>query len=259
MNKHLKIAISAALKAGASIMVIYNAPDFGISLKADNSPLTLADKAAHNDIAQILANTPWPLLSEEGKDIPWNERKNWERYWLVDPLDGTKEFIKRNGDFTVNIALIENGNPVAGVIYVPVSGTLYYADDQGAFMVQSPFDASHPELMAMQIPRHDPGNEEYIVVGSRSHLNKETADYLDQLQSNDRPLKILSRGSSLKFCMIAEGRAHCYPRMGPTMEWDTAAGDAICRYAGKKVTVYPDGTAMQYNKEQLLNPWFVVS
>ncbi|MGF7140682.1 3'(2'),5'-bisphosphate nucleotidase CysQ [Roseimarinus sediminis] len=259
MNKHLKIAISAALKAGASILEIYNTSDFGVSLKADNSPLTLADKAAHEDIIQMLANTPWPVLSEEGKDIPWEERKNWERYWLVDPLDGTKEFIKRNGDFTVNIALIEHGNPLTGVIYIPVSGTLYFADDQGAFMVQPPFDASHPELKAIQLPCYEPGNEEYMVVGSRSHLNKETSDYLNQLQSHDRPIKIISRGSSLKFCMIAEGRAHCYPRMGPTMEWDTAAGDAICRHAGKKVTVYPGGTALQYNKEKLLNPWFVVS
>jgi 3'(2'), 5'-bisphosphate nucleotidase len=261
MNKLLEIAIIAAIEAGEKIMEIYATPDFGIEMKVDQSPLTLADKAAHEAIFKHLITTGIPILSEEGQSVPWNIRKKWNLFWLVDPLDGTKEFIKKNGEFTVNIALIKNCTPVMGVIVVPVSGELYYANNKGSFKshivlneiqdINSIFENS----TKLPSPHSDP---HYVVVGSRSHLNPETEKFINNLETNGKPLKMVTKGSSLKLCLVASGEADIYPRLGPTMEWDIAAGHAIALFAGKNVSQISSGKPLKYNKENLLNPHFVV-
>ncbi len=269
-------AITAAILAGREILKIYNDPaaDFSVERKADNSPLTIADKAAHKVIMHHLETTGLPILSEEGKSIPYETRKNWETFWLVDPLDGTKEFIKRNGEFTVNIALIENGSPgempegtisqgkpTAGVIYVPVNETLYVGiSGQGAWKITGA-DASltldeltvaGQKLPTAILP------DTYTVVGSRSHMSSETEEYINNLKQEYGEVNTVSQGSSLKICLVAEGAAYEYPRFGPTMEWDTAAGHAIANAAGKKLYLTDLSGELTYNKENLLNPFFIV-
>ena len=255
-------AVNAALKAGAIIEQIYNSDDFQIETKADNTPLTRADRESHKIISQLLKSTDLPLLSEEGKDIAYEQRKHWEKFWLVDPLDGTKEFIKRNGEFTVNIALIENKYPVLGVIYTPVLKKLYFAQQGlGSFMVENPLAEynSLDDLLktAVKLPHTFPGGG-YIIVASRSHMNEKTQRYIEQRVSQCPNYQIISIGSSLKFCLIAEGQAHEYPRFGPTMEWDTAAGHAIVKFAGGQVIKADTGQELEYNKPQLVNPDFIV-
>ncbi len=259
MNNLLTTAISAALSAGEQILKIYNFADFGVERKADNSPLTLADKAGHNAIVEILEETGLPILSEEGQTIPYEERKNWKRFWMVDPLDGTKEFIKRNGEFTVNIALIENHKPVMGVVFVPVSGELYFADPNGSFKSKVESQKSKADLEdAVDLRLATCDTTTFRVVGSRSHMSQETLDYIDTLDTQGKEIEIVSKGSSLKLCMVAEGLADIYPRLAPTMEWDTAAGHAIAKYAGKKVYQFGTDEEVIYNKENLLNPFFIV-
>ncbi len=260
----LLTAIKASVTAGKEIMKVYESDDFHTSLKEDHSPLTQADKNAHTVIMQILQTTNLPVLSEEGSKIPYEERKDWELFWMVDPLDGTKEFIKKNGDFTVNIALIENRKPIAGVIFIPVTGVLYFAENTlGTFKT----DYSH--WTGLEIENFDflsdiseklpiSKTEIYTAVGSRSHMNDETKAYFEKLEKEHGKIEIISRGSSLKLCMVAEGKADIYPRFGPTMEWDTAAGHAIVIAAGCKIT-QADGSEMLYNKEDLLNPFFIVT
>lgn len=248
----LATAIKAALDAGRDIMEIYDDPeaDFGIERKADNSPLTRADKAAHARIMTYLEPTGIPVLSEEGAHLPYDERRTWQRLWIVDPLDGTKEFIKRNGEFTVNIALVEDCAPVMGVIYVPVKQQLYYGIvGEGATKEEEGVKSSLP------LPA---GERAFTVVASRSHLSSETADFIDNLRREHPDLELVSSGSSLKICLVAEGRADIYPRHAPTMEWDTAAGDAIARAAGREVVDAMTDEPLRYNKEDLHNPWFVV-
>lgn len=261
MDQFLECAIKAAIDAGNEIMKIYESSDFGIEEKEDQSPLTLADKAAHKTILNHLTRHGIPILSEEGKTISWDIRKTWDRFWLVDPLDGTKEFIKKNGEFTVNIALIEMGKPVLGVIFVPVSGELYYADKNGSFKTTVNFNENVDDEKiinsSVKLPSYCIGSE-YVVVGSRSHLNQETEEYINNLETAGKPIKMESKGSSLKLCMVASGKAQIYPRLGPTMEWDIAAGHAIALFAGKSVTQFPSGEPLRYNKENLLNPFFVV-
>ncbi len=259
----INTAIQAAIKAGKEILSIYNDPqsDFSIERKADNSPLTIADKASHRIINELLMATSLPVLSEEGKEIPYAERKKWESFWLVDPLDGTKEFIKRNDEFTVNIALITNGKPEMGVIYVPVTGALYVGiTGTGAWKLENATDNSvfdtlqqSGEKLTGNVP-HD----KYTVIGSRSHRNEETNQYIDKLREKHPQLEIISRGSSLKICQVAEGLADEYPRFGPTMEWDTAAGHAIANAAGKHLWLTDYSQELNYNKENLLNPFFIV-
>ena len=241
--------LSIAKEAGAGILKVYNdaAGDMGISYKDDKSPLTLADSVSHHMIAAKLAElTPEiPILSEEGKNIPYTERKEWAYYWCVDPLDGTKEFIKRNGEFTVNIALIHKDKPVLGVIYVPVTDVLYYGGKTIGSWKQMP-QAAPQQLMI-------PANvDEFIAVGSRTHSSDEEAAYLAKYKVTE----VIAAGSSLKFCMIAEGSAQIYYRHGPTMEWDTAAGHAIAVYSGAIMTK-PDGAPFTYNKPDLLNSSFI--
>lgn len=259
-------AIDAALKAGREIMSVYTDPDadFEIERKADNSPLTIADRKSHSIIAEMLSDTPYPLLSEEGRQMPYDERKGWGELWLVDPLDGTKEFIKRNGEFTVNIAYIVNGVPEAGVIYVPVKHELYFGDMQyGAWKIEGidslETDDDLDSLMARadRLPKAEK-HEGVVVVASRSHLNAETADYIRGLEEKHGDVTTVTKGSSLKLCLIAEGAADVYPRFAPTMEWDTAAGHAIVRAAGREVyQSEKSDVPLRYNKENLLNPWFI--
>lgn len=261
MNQLIEIAIKASIEAGKAIMKIYDT-DFDIRYKDDNSPLTTADHAAHHIISSFLEKTAIPILSEEGKHLPFDERKEWQQFWLVDPLDGTKEFIKKNGEFTVNIALIDHGEPVAGVIYVPVTDVLYAGiENQGAFKLYSTgeFDGSAEDLRKKAIHLPENKNENaFRVVASRSHLSKKTAEFIENLKKDHANIQTVSKGSSLKLCLIAEGAADIYPRFAPTMEWDTGAGHAIVNAAGGKVVLAEDGqTSLTYNKENLLNPWFI--
>lgn len=294
-NDLLLTALSAASQAGEEILKIYNSDmDFSVEAKADSSPLTIADKKSHEIICAILDNTviesnssPVPILSEEGKTIPYEERSKWDMFWMIDPLDGTKEFIKRNDEFTVNIALINQNRPVLGVVYVPVPGVCYFAaEGLGAFMtvrsetvkgeekkdktkwlLRALSEMDLQELLSkskrLPIINNNPSlltshSSPYIIIASRSHMNKETEDFIEKLKAEHGEIELLSAGSSLKLCYVAEGRAHIYPRLGPTMEWDTAAAHAVVRGAGKTVKVFDSEAELSYNKENLLNPWFVV-
>lgn len=267
-QKYVMAAIDAALKAGEEILSIYDDPDsdFEIERKADNSPLTIADRKAHDVIVSILSETPFPILSEEGKQLDDSVRREWDTLWMVDPLDGTKEFIKQNGEFTVNIALVKNSVPVLGVIYVPVKRDLYFAmEGMGAFKISGITGLGEDGVTLKQriedserLPLGD-ARDHFVVVASRSHLSLETEAYVADLkQKYPGKVELISSGSSIKICLVAEGQADVYPRFAPTMEWDTAAGHAIARGAGMEV--YQAGTEepLRYNKEDLLNPWFIV-
>jgi 3'(2'), 5'-bisphosphate nucleotidase len=262
LNKHLQLAIRAALLAGDEIMKIYET-DFTVDFKTDHSPLTEADRRAHDIISHHLAVTGIPVLSEEGKHLPYGQRQKWEMLWIVDPVDGTKEFVKRNGEFTVNIALVRNQRPVLGVIWCPVARQLYYGNNQTGEAWRCEFDAHlaneiTPELLQtdaerLPFPQH---RSSVIVAASRSHLSQDTQLFINKIKQENE-VELLSRGSSLKMCMIAEGSANVYPRMAPTSEWDTAAGQAIIEAAGGQVLDYATKTPLHYNKPDLLNPWFV--
>jgi 3'(2'), 5'-bisphosphate nucleotidase len=248
LDKLLNVTGTIAEEAGKLIMEIYNT-EFKVNIKEDKSPLTEADMAAHHHIESSLAKlSAYPTLSEESKAIPFSERQQWETYWLVDPLDGTKEFIKRNGDFTVNIALIHQNKPVLGVVYVPVSQTLYYAaEGVGAFKQIS----GEP---AQTIKVRDKTPEKLMVAGSSSHATPELENYLNNLPEHE----LKSIGSSLKLCLVAEGVADIYPRIGLTSEWDTGAAQCIVEQAGGQVTDL-GGRQLLYNtKDSYLNPFFLV-
>lgn len=251
MTMDIQPVINIARNAGVKILEVYARDDFGTRLKSDDSPLTEADLAAHHAIVDGLQaiDETIPVLSEESAKIPWQERRQWQRYWLVDPLDGTKEFIKRNGEFTVNIALVENNQPVLGVVYAPVLDVTYYGDSNGAFK-QSGTDAAQP----IQVKPHQQ-DETWKVVGSRSHAGDSLVAFLQELGEHE----MVSMGSSLKLCLVAEGAAHIYPRLGPTSEWDTAASHAVVNAAGGEVVIADTDEVLQYNtKESLLNPFFIV-
>lgn len=261
-NELLHTAINAAFYGGREILEIYHSSDFSVEWKKDDSPLTKADSAANQTIKHYLDKTGIPVLSEEGQEIDYEERKQWQKFWLVDPLDGTKEFIKRNGEFTVNIALIENNLPVMGVILVPETEELYFAENElGAYKKENFGKAMMLDRIlydAHKLPRSN-GPNVFTVVASRSHMSEETQQYIEKLKETYGRIETLSRGSSLKLCMVAEGKADVYPRFAPTMEWDTAAGDAIARISGAEVLNYETGEVLQYNKENLKNPWFLVT
>ena len=262
MTENLKTAIRSSLEAGKAILDIYHSGDFDIEIKGDNSPLTRADKVAHNMIVSYLEKTGIPVLSEEGKEIPYQERKNWKQLWIVDPIDGTKEFIRRNGEFTVNIALIEDQRPLIGVIFVPVTGELYFSSKEiGAFKVVvdlNNFDVETLISKANKLPLHRK-DKTFTIVASRSHMSKETETYVQEMRDIYGEVNLISKGSSLKLCMVAEGTANCYPRFAPTMEWDTAAGQAICEHAGFQVMDWETKHEMLYNRKELLNNWFLVN
>jgi len=247
LSANTTIAKEAALAAGKEILKVYHAEDFQIELKGDDSPLTKADRAAHEVIVKHLKETGLPILSEEGAAIPYATRKNWDYYWLVDPLDGTKEFIKKNGEFTVNIALIHNQKAILGVVYAPVLENLYWGStEEGAWKQEG--EASPVKL------EKPSSNEVKTIVASRSHLSSETSAFIAQYPQAET----ISMGSSLKFMLLAEGKAQLYPRFAPTMEWDTAAAQAIVEASGRQVLTYPEMESMKYNREEMLNGWFLV-
>jgi 3'(2'), 5'-bisphosphate nucleotidase len=268
-HPYLDLSLKAAVMAGKEIMSVYTAGNYSVEKKDDNSPLTEADKRSHRKIVDILSESTLPVLSEEGKTIDFNERSRWNLFWMVDPLDGTKEFIKRNGEFTVNIALIRNGEPVLGVIYAPVMDTLYFGcENTGSYKLEADEEylshlilSQHVADRLMQASVKLPIKQEqktFTIVASRSHMSSETEAYINNLRAQHGEVQLISKGSSLKLCLVAEGSAQVYPRFAPTMEWDTAAGQAIARYAGFNVINALDQQPVVYNKSELLNPWFIV-
>lgn len=263
INELLNTAILASIGAGKAILDVYESADFQVFEKGDKSPLTSADLNANKIINDYLIQTDIPIISEENKQLDFETRKKWDTCWIVDPLDGTKEFIKRNGEFTVNIALIKKAAPIMGVIYVPVTRELYFADtrEQKAYKVQ--LDETH-QLTNSSLSEADeiyprPSSSSKVrIVGSRSHMNADTEDFISNLKGEFKEIEIVSKGSSLKFCLVAEGKADIYPRFAPTMEWDTAAGHAICSSVGLKVVSKETNEELRYNKENLLNSYFVI-
>jgi 3'(2'), 5'-bisphosphate nucleotidase len=250
LSECLAKAIEAATLAREAILSVYHSGDFQTESKDDHSPLTQADKSAHQAIVSALEPLQLPILSEEGKSIPYADRKDWPYFWMIDPLDGTKEFVKRNGEFTVNIALIHQRRPVLGVVHVPVTGDTFYArEGEGAFVVRN----GHTQKLSKRTPV-DLKTRGVRVVASRSHLDERTDQFIKML---DQPV-LLSKGSSIKFLLLAEGVADIYPRYAPTMEWDTAAAHIIVKETG--LSILQDGADIElaYNKENLLNPFFVV-
>ncbi|MFK8007922.1 MAG: 3'(2'),5'-bisphosphate nucleotidase CysQ [Saprospiraceae bacterium] len=248
-----KEVVKIAKKAGDAIMKIYdNSDNFQVKHKADESPLTIADQAANEIICHQLEKlvVKYPIISEENKSIDFEERKKYTHYWLVDPLDGTKEFIKRNGEFTVNIALIENQRPVLGVVYAPVLEEMYFAvKGEGAFLEKE------NRTIQLQVSNFSKKDKNLGVVCSRSHLNEATQNFVDELNEPE----LVAQGSSLKFLILAKGEAHLYPRLAPTMEWDTGAAQIVLEEAGGKVLHAETQQPLLYNKENLLNPHFVAS
>jgi len=263
--------LRAAKRAGEAILEVYDS-DFAVEQKDDKSPLTLADKRSHETIAGVLEqtitvnNSTVPILSEEGRDIPYDERKKWEYFWLIDPLDGTKEFVKRNGEFTVNIALIHKHKPVLGIIYIPVKDVFYFAAiNLGTYKLKNrenlTDNLSIEELIdkSQRLPLNNNNKTSLTVIGSRSHTSEEFSEFVKRLEAKYGNVEFISSGSSLKLCIVAEGKADVYPRFGPTMEWDTAAGQAIVEQADGSVMDIQTREPLRYNKDNLLNPFFIVS
>ena len=270
-DKLILTTILAAKRAGEAILEVYDS-DFAVEQKDDKSPLTLADKRSHEIIEKILEqtvtvnNSTVPILSEEGKEIPYDERIKWEYFWLVDPLDGTKEFIKRNGEFTVNIALIHKHKPILGIIYIPVKDVFYFAAANfGTYKLENSGiltdNLSIEELIdkSQKLPLNSNDKTTLTVIGSRSHTSEEFTEFVKQLNQKHENVEFISSGSSLKLCLVAEGKADVYPRFGPTMEWDTAAGQAIVEQAKCTVMEAETNEPLNYNKSNLLNPFFIVS
>ncbi len=272
---YLISAILALIQAGKAVLDVYNS-DFTVEHKDDSSPLTLADKRSHEIIVERLGPFNIPILSEEGKHVPYGERKKWDRVWIVDPLDGTKEFINRNGEFTVNVALISRTRPILGVIYIPVQQVLYFAlPNAGAYKLDGGEMIEHlgeknqtadkqvllSEVIGVSsiLPLSRDPEMPFTIVGSRSHSTSELDNYVEKKREEYGNVKFVSAGSSLKICLVAEETADVYPRMGPTMEWDTAAGQVIAENAGAELICYDTRQPLVYNKEHLLNPWFIVT
>ena len=257
---YFKLAIEAAVNAGDAIMGIYER-GFNITYKKDSSPLTDADLASNEVINSVLTLTNIPIISEESEEIEYSIRRHWDLCWIVDPLDGTKEFIKRNGEFTVNIALCKEGKPVMGVIYVPFTKEVYYGDvlQMKAFktvVINNEIGDLYNENK--EIEPAPKTKSKIRVVASRSHMNPETKAFMTDLDKDYEEVEVVTKGSSLKFCLVAEGKADIYPRFAPTMEWDTAAGQAICEAVGLEVIDQATQKPMVYNRKNLLNSYFLV-
>ncbi|MBR3826728.1 MAG: 3'(2'),5'-bisphosphate nucleotidase CysQ [Alistipes sp.] len=257
---------NAAVRAGAAIMKIYkNNDDYDISLKSDHTPITIADRMAHDTIKEALGSTRIPILSEEGRSMLYDERKNWELFWLVDPLDGTVEFIKGNNEFTVNIALMENNICISAIVYVPYHHKIYIAErGRGAWVMEDvvpdaeasfTYDDIHANIEPL--PLKSTSHDTFRVAVSRSHQTPETHEHIAMLRATHPDLEIVEQGSSYKFCLLAEGSVDYYIRTTTTSEWDTAAGELILLEAGGSTYAYPTGESLAYNKESLDNPWFV--
>lgn len=267
LDKLLHKAIVAAVEAGKEILSVYDT-NFSVEYKEDHTPLTLADQMASNRIIELLSPENIPVLSEEGEHFSYETRRHLSHLWVVDPLDGTKEFVKRNGEFTVNIALVENKKPILGVIYSPVFRDLYFAArglgsfkiDRHTFidLLENLAGTTFQQLLekAQRLPIIGERNG-YIVVGSRSHMSSETYTHLANLRLHYPKVEMVNTGSSIKMCWVAEGIADEYPRFGPTMEWDTAAGQAILENAGCELIDVMTNKAMEYNRPELRNNWFV--
>ncbi len=260
--------LSIVLEAGNAVMNIYNSNTLNINKKEDSSPLTDADLASNQIIINGISKfSDFPILSEEGKNIPYDTRKNWEKFWLIDPLDGTKEFISRNGEFTINVALIEKFNneyvPTLGIVFAPALNKIYWNNDETAFCARTnnQFEIVNSSVEVIQSSN---SNDPYKIVGSRSHSGVETEELIKKIKTIYNNVEFISMGSSLKICVVAEGKANIYPRLGPTMEWDIAAAHAICKKAKCEIFKYDDNdfinlnAIIQYNKENLLNPSFIV-
>lgn len=257
---------NAAVRAGAAIMKIYkSSTDYDVTLKSDHTPITIADRMAHDTIKRSLGRTRIPILSEEGRAMLYEERCNWELFWLVDPLDGTVEFIKGNNEFTVNIALMENNVCVSSVVYVPFHHKIYIAErGRGAYVmhdVEPSEDAAYTytdiRSQQLSLPLVDSDHDGFRVAVSRSHQTAETHAHIDSLREQHPDLEIVEQGSSYKFCLLAEGVVDYYIRTTTTSEWDTAAGELILEESGGTTRAYPSGDMLNYNKEILDNPWFV--
>jgi 3'(2'), 5'-bisphosphate nucleotidase len=264
-DRLLPECFNAAVKAGAAIMKIYkNQDDYDISLKSDKTPITVADRVAHNTIKEHLGPTRIPVLSEEGREMLYDERRNWELFLLVDPLDGTLEFIKGNNEFTVNIALMADNECVASALYVPYHCKMYIAAKGiGAYLIRDIVPQENPqysrdaiEKVMERLPLESSQHEGFRVAVSRSHQTPETHQRIDQIRQEHPDLEVIEQGSSYKFCLLAEGTVDYYVRTTHTYEWDTAAGELILSEAGGRTRSYPEGEQLKYNKEDLKNPWF---
>lgn len=261
-SNHLRLALKASLCAGKHVMEIYQSDDYELDFKTNYTPLTKADIASHKVLIKNLSSTNLPILSEESKHETYQIRKSWQSFWMIDPIDGTKEFIKRNGEFTVNVALIQDNAPIIGVVYAPATKELFFAEyGLGAFKIEniSDFDQldNEPHIDLSKSNQNLPNI--FTLVVSKSHMNQETEDYVNKMKKMYGSVASKSYGSSLKICKVAEGYAHCYPRFGPTMEWDTAAAQAVATYAGCKIFDAKSFNTLSYNKQNLLNPFFIVS
>lgn len=257
---------NAAVRAGAAIMEVYkDSSSYEVSLKSDRTPITLADRLAHKTIREYLGPTRIPILSEEGRELCYDERRNWELFWLVDPLDGTVEFLKGNNEFTVNIALMENNVCVGAVIYVPYFAKMYVAGrGAGSYLKEgvapdAAADYTYEQIVAdwRRLPLFDGSRERQRVAVSRSHQTPETHEHIEELRRRWPNLEVVEQGSSYKFCLLAEGTVDYYVRTSPTYEWDTAAGELILSEAGGQTRSLPEGRELHYNEEDLHNPWFV--
>jgi len=268
----LFLALRATAKAFPEILSVYNS-SFSVDSKDDLSPITEADRRSNKIIADELSHhNPYGIISEEGRNTPFADRRSWKHFWLVDPLDGTKEFVKRNGEFTINIAFVAGRTPVLGTVYAPVLDLLYFAsDDIGSYKLEgfSELAAEMPADLVDRASRLTPKaplvldeekkHKKITVVGSRSHSCQDFDDYVQELEQRyAEQIEITTMGSALKPCFVAEGKADIYPRFGPTMEWDTAAPHAVVRGVGKRMTAYDSDTELIYNKEVLVNPSFLV-
>lgn len=261
----LPFAFNAAVRAGAEIMKVYNNREgYDIEVKRDNTPLTIADRLAHNKIKEVLGETRIPILSEEGREMLYDERKNWDMFWLVDPLDGTIEFIKGNNEFTVNIALMADNECVGAIVYVPYLGKMYFAERGCGAMVledivpdkNATYSNDAIRQNAKALPLASASRDKFRIAVSRSHQTTETADFVEQMRKIHPEAEVIEQGSSYKFCLMAEGAIDYYPRTTTTYEWDTAAAELILAEAGGKTHSLPDHKPLQYNKENLHNPWF---
>ena len=260
----LQTALEAALSAGKAIMTIYRT-NFDIDYKSDFTPVTLADTTADKIITKILSTSGIPVISEESETMDYARRKSWKMLWMVDPLDGTKEFIRGRDEFTVNIALILGQKPVLGVVYAPATGELYFGMTSiGSFLTRLDLNVetellSPSEIMASseKLPLRISKDIGFVVQASRSHQDAKTRRFINELKQSHPDLRVVARGSSLKLCAVADGSCHVYPRFGPTMEWDTAAGHAIIIQVGGDVTEVKNGFPLSYNKKSLQNPDFI--
>lgn len=258
-NEELRPLIESVLLAGKAILKIYYSADFGVESKKDDSPLTLADKAAHNVLVSYLQQTTYPIISEEGEHLSRAIRQSYTTYWLIDPLDGTKEFIKKNDEFTVNVALIHRGKPIFGLVYAPILKELFIGLKNEAYKlsIEKIEELKLPLMPTQRIRVSKKNNKNIKVVASRSHFSPQTKAYIEALKKQGYEIDLVSKGSSLKICLVAEGKADVYPRFGPTMEWDTAAAHAVLNASGGQMFQPETGKELIYNKEELLNPFFI--